>query len=76
MRRDTLYLNHIIEAADHVAAFLSAANFEDFLNSELIRSAVVHKLAIIGEAAGRISDELRGRHSQIPGRRSLLFAIF
>lgn len=65
MRRDDLYLNDIIEAADHIGSFLSAADFDGFLNSELIRSAVVQKLAIIGEAAGRISDELRGRYPQI-----------
>ena len=66
MRRDNLYLDDIVEAADHIAAFLSAIDFEGFLNSELIRSAVVQKLAIIGEAAGRISDDLTVRYSQIP----------
>jgi uncharacterized protein with HEPN domain len=73
MRRDDLYLNDIVEAADHIAAFLSATSFEGFLNSELIRSAVVQKLAIIGEAAGRISDDLRGRYSQIPWPRIVAF---
>jgi len=73
MRRDDLYPNDIIEAADHIAAFLSATNFEGYLNSELIRSAVMQKLAIIGEAAGRISDELRGRYSQIPWPQIMAF---
>lgn len=73
MRRDDLYLNDIIEAADHVAAFLSDTDFEGFLNSELIRSAVVQKLAIIGEAAGRISDELTDRYSQIPWPQIVAF---
>jgi uncharacterized protein with HEPN domain len=73
MRRDDLYLNDIIEAADHVAEFLSDTNFEGFLNSELIRSAVVQKLAIIGEAAAHISDELRGRYSQIPWLQIISF---
>ena len=31
------------------------------------------KLAVIGEAAGRISDELTGRHSQIPWRQIVAF---
>lgn len=73
MRRDDLYLNDIIEAADHVATFLSGAGFEGFLNSELVRSAVVQKLAIIGEAAGRISEELSGRYSQIPWSQIIAF---
>ena len=66
MRRDDLYLNDIIEAADHIATFLGETEFEGFQKSELIRSAVVQKLAIIGEAAARISDELTVRHPQIP----------
>jgi uncharacterized protein with HEPN domain len=66
MRRDDLFLNDIVEAADHVAAFLSDIDLEAFLKSELVRSAVVQKLAIIGEAAGRISDATTGRHSEIP----------
>jgi len=66
MRRDDLYLNDIVEAADHIATFLGQVDFESFRQSELIRSAVVQKLAIIGEAAARTSDELRGRFPQIP----------
>ena len=73
MRRDELYLNDIIEAADHIAAFLGQTNFEGFQQSELIRSAVVQKLAIIGEAAARLSDELTGRSPQIPWPQIVAF---
>jgi len=73
MRRDDLYLNDIIEAADHIATFLSDTDFEGFLNSELVRSAVVQKLAIIGEAAARISEELRNRNPQIPWPQIVAF---
>jgi uncharacterized protein with HEPN domain len=73
MRRDDLYLNDIIEAADYIATFLGQADFEGFRQSELIRSAVVQKLAIIGEAAARISDELKGRFPQIPWPQIVAF---
>jgi uncharacterized protein with HEPN domain len=53
MRRDDLYLNDVIEAADHIATFLGQTEFEGFRQSELVRSAVVQKLAIIGEASAR-----------------------
>ena len=66
MRRDDLYLDDMIESAGHIAAFLAETDFESFRKSELVRSAVVQKLAIIGEAAARVSDELRGRYPQIP----------
>lgn len=73
MRRDDLYLHDIVEAADHVATFLGEIDFEGFQKSELVRSAVVQKLAIIGEAAARISDELRSRYPQIPWPQIVAF---
>ena len=73
MRRDELYLNDIVEASDHVAAFLGKLEFEDFQKSELIRSAVVQKLAIMREAAARISDDLKSRYSQIPWPQIIAF---
>lgn len=68
MRRDDLYLHDIIEAVDHIGAFLGEADSEGFLKSELVRSAVVQKLAIIGEPAARISEVLRSRYRKFPGR--------
>lgn len=73
MRRDDLYLNDIVEAADHIATFLGQVDFDSFRQSELIRSAVVQKLAIIGEAAARTSDELTGRFPQIPWPQIVAF---
>ena len=73
MRRDDLYLNDIVEAADYIATFLGQADFDSFQRSEVIRSAVVQKLAIIGEAAARTSDELTGRFPQIPWPQIVAF---
>ena len=75
MRRDDLYLSDIIEAVDHIATFLEQTDFEGFLQSELVRSAVVQKLAIIGEAAARISAALTGRYLHIPWQQIVAFRI-
>ena len=72
MRRDALYLNDIVEAADHIATFLGQVDFDSFRQSELIRSAVVQKLAIIGEAAAD-PDELTVRFPQIPWPQIVAF---
>lgn len=66
MRRDELYLFDIVEAADPIRDFLAGIDSESFEKSELVRSAVVQKLTIIGEAAARLSDELQQRHSKPP----------
>lgn len=49
-----------------ISNFISNLSENSFLESDLIGSAVVQKLAVIGEAAGRVSPELRSRHPQIP----------
>ncbi len=47
--RSSLPRNDIVEAADHIAGFTADADFETFQKSEMMRRAVVQKLAIIGE---------------------------
>ena len=73
MRHDSLYLTDIVEAADHIAEFIAGTDFQGFQQSELLRSAVVQKLAIIGEAAARVSTELTARHSEVPWPQIVAF---
>lgn len=73
MRREGLYLNHIVEAADHIAAFISGIDFEGFQKSELLRSAVVQKLGVIREAAARVSEDLTARHPEAPWPQIVAF---
>ena len=67
MRREDLYLNDIVEAADHISTFIAGVDFEAFEKSEMMRSAVVQKLAIIGEAAARLPESLKKLHSIVKG---------
>ena len=65
MRREELYLADIIEAADAIQQFLRTADKDAFMIDDLLRSAVLHKLTIIGEAAAHLPSEFRVRHSEI-----------
>lgn len=73
MRREALFLRDVLEAADAVVGFLAGIDREAFLQSDLIRSAVLHKLTIIGEAAARLPQELRDRYPLIPWRQIVGF---
>lgn len=73
MRREELYLRDIVEAADHVARFLTGVDFPAFNESELLRSAVVQKLAVIGEAAARLPKSLQAAHPEAPWPRIVAF---
>jgi uncharacterized protein with HEPN domain len=73
MRREELYLRDIVEAADCIATFIAGLRFSTFQASEMVRSAVVQKLAVIGEAAARLSDEVKSRHPHVPWPRIVAF---
>ena len=65
MRREELYLTDIIEAADANQRFLKDIEQNAFLQNELLQSAVLQKLMIIGEAASRLPKEFSDRHPEI-----------
>ena len=65
MRREELYLTDIIEAADAIQRFLGNVDRNTFLKNELLQSAVLQKLMIIGEAASRLPKDFRDKHSEI-----------
>jgi uncharacterized protein with HEPN domain len=79
-RRDDLYLADILEAAESIRAFLGRLDKpgrEGFLGDDLVRSAVLQKLSVIGEAAARVGEETKATHPEIPwkqarGMRNLL----
>jgi uncharacterized protein with HEPN domain len=66
MRRERLFLEDILAAADAIADFIQQQNYASFEASRLLRSAVVHQLTIIGEAVSQLSAELRARHPGLP----------
>jgi len=65
MRREELYLTDIIEAADAIQRFIRNIDKNTFLKDELLQSAVLQKLMIIGEAASRLPKEFLDKHSEI-----------
>lgn len=65
MKRDELYLQHILECVITIEEYTHEGQ-QAFFESKMIQDAVIRNLEIIGEATKRISKELREQHFQIP----------
>ena len=65
MRREALYLADIVEAAEAIERFLATCRRDDFPENDLLRSAVLQKLAIIGEAAARLPKAFQVAHPDV-----------
>ena len=81
MRSEEQYLLDMVEAADAIARFLDGIARQDFLNDELRQSAVIQKIEVIGEAAGKVSQNLRNRYPdvdwpKIVGMRNILIHAY
>jgi len=66
MWRDDAYLLDILNAARKVCQFTAGVTEEEFEGSELLQSATMRQLGIIGEAARKVSQETRDAHPEIP----------
>ena len=71
MRRDGLLLEDIVAAADAVAEFIAGYTVETLASNLLVRSAVVHRLTVIGEAVARLSSAVKDEHPEIPWIKGL-----
>ena len=66
MRHEKLYLTDIVEAARAIEKFITGGDFEEFERNEMMNSAVLQKLSVIGEAASKLPKEFTQRFPEIP----------
>lgn len=66
------YLYDMQQACVSLTAFLKDKNLDDYLNDELLRSAVERKLMIIGEALNQMLRVEPDIEMQIPDARKII----
>jgi uncharacterized protein with HEPN domain len=66
--RDVLDLEHVLGAIDAIRRFTSNGEAAS-LGDDLIQSAVIRQLEIIGEAVKRLSAELKAPESSVPSKQ-------
>jgi uncharacterized protein with HEPN domain len=68
MKRDYLYLRHILHAIERINEYVEVG-YEEFMSQSSWQDAVIRQLEIVGEATKHISKELRELHGGVPWRR-------
>ena len=66
---DLGYIWDMHDAACQVREFSKGKSFEDYRQNKMLRLAVERLLEIIGQAAGKVSQELRDSYPQPPWRK-------
>ena len=77
MQRDREYLLDILEAAKLALGYVGERGREDFFSDPQCQDAVIRRLEVMGEAARRLSEEIRTTLPSIPwsdiiGMRNLM----
>jgi len=66
MQRDKAFLHDVIASMHMVVGYTQGKSFADFSRDQACIDAVIRRLEIIGEAAKRVSPQLREIHPEIP----------
>jgi len=62
------YLQDMLSNAERAIRFAKGADFDTFVKDDKSVYAVIRAIEIIGEAAQKVSPEIRERHPEIPWR--------
>jgi uncharacterized protein with HEPN domain len=65
-RDNSVYLRHILDAIAKAETYLQGIDEATFGRDSLIQDGVIRQIEIIGEAARRLSPELRDKYSEVP----------
>jgi uncharacterized protein with HEPN domain len=71
MRRDDALLLDMLIAARKIRTFVQGVGEQDFYRSDLIQSAVLRELQVLGQAARLVTDETRTRLPEVAWREIL-----
>jgi uncharacterized protein with HEPN domain len=66
MNANQIYVHHMIDATDEIQKFLDGLSYLDFINDPVRMHAIVRLFEILGEAAGKLSDEFKAKNPNIP----------
>ncbi|MBM3301494.1 MAG: DUF86 domain-containing protein [Deltaproteobacteria bacterium] len=74
MPRDSrLYLDDILESCRRIQKFTAGMSFEEFASDLKTQDAVIRNFEVLGEAAGRLPDQVKAQYSGIEWAKIIAF---
>ncbi len=67
--KDAARLWDMLDAARAVEIFVSGREYRDYESDRMLRGAVERHLEVIGEAASKVSNDIKSGHPEIPWRQ-------
>ncbi len=64
-RDDSVFLHHVIDASERIFEYLEGVSRTQFEANHLLQDGVIRQLEIIGEAAKRVSKDLRSVYPEV-----------
>jgi uncharacterized protein with HEPN domain len=64
-RSEKVYVQDIIESIDMIFRYVENKTEFEFLNDLMLQDAVIRRFEILGEAATKISEELKVKNPQV-----------
>lgn len=69
MKDDLVYIEHIKDCIRKIKEYTKDLDEEQFIKNEIIQDAAIRNIEIIGEAAKKISKNLRTTYFEIPWKQ-------
>ena len=66
----------MMEAAEYIGKFIEDIAYTEFERDEMLKSAVLQKLIVMGEAAARVSGGYRDAHTEVEWQDIAAFRNF
>ena len=66
MKSNKVFLLHIRDAIRDIEKFVKGMTEQEFFQNQMVQSAVIRQVEIIGEATKNLTGEFKNRHPDIP----------